>query len=60
MSLKAFHLFFITISTLLCVWVGTWAIRQGRGALAALFLAVGVALVVYGVRFWRKLKELKL
>jgi membrane protein implicated in regulation of membrane protease activity len=59
-SLKTFHLFFITISTLLCAWVGVWAVRHGREALAALFVALGVALITYGVRFRRKLKELKL
>lgn len=60
MSLKGFHLFFITIATLLCAWVGVWGLRHGRVALAALFIAFGVALLVYGVSFWRKLRELKL
>jgi hypothetical protein len=64
MSLKAFHIFFIIVSTLLAVGFGLWAIDDyGRsGSWVNLALGVGslvssVALVRYGVWFLRKLKN---
>ena len=64
MSLKAFHIFFIVMSTALCVGVGVWAThdftRSGSSAQLALgvgsFIGSGV-LVCYGVWFLRKLKD---
>ena len=66
MSLKAFHLVFITVSTLLSAFFGVWAIRQywtGEGsgtdlALGVASLVVMVGLVVYGKYFLRKLKDI--
>ncbi len=63
MSLKAFHIFFIIVSTLLALGFGYWAIdafgRSGSGVYLTLgvgsFIASG-ALVWYGVWFLRKLK----
>ncbi len=63
MSLKAFHIFFIILSTLLAVALGDWAVddfgRSGRWVHLALgvgsFIGSG-ALVWYGVWFLRKLK----
>ncbi|MBI3871943.1 MAG: hypothetical protein HY304_02570 [candidate division Zixibacteria bacterium] len=64
MSLKAFHIVFIGASTLLSFGVGVWAFVTGAepgqsadrifGALAFL---VGITLIVYGVRFLRKLRN---
>ena len=64
MSLKAFHIFFIILSTLLAVALGVWAVdaygRSGSWAHLALgvgsFIGSGV-LVWYGVWFLRKLKH---
>ncbi len=63
MSLKAFHIFFIVVSTLLCVGLGVWAVNDfGRsGSWVHLALGVGafigsISLVWYGVWFLRKLK----
>ncbi len=64
MSLKAFHIFFIILSTLLAVAFGVWAVddfgRSGNRVHLALgvgsFIASGV-LVWYGVWFLRKLKH---
>jgi hypothetical protein len=64
MSLKAFHIFFIILSTLLTVALGVWAVdaygRSGSWAHLALgvgsFIGSGV-LVWYGVWFLRKLKH---
>jgi hypothetical protein len=65
MSLKAFHIVFIIFSTLLALCLGGWCIWvdlvEGTsvylaGAVAS-FLAA-VALIVYGVWFYRKMKRL--
>ena len=63
MSLKAFHVVFVLVSTVLCLGFGAWAIAEYRskGDLAALVgglgsFAVCVALLVYGRWFLRKLK----
>ena len=64
MSLKAFHLLFICCSTLLAFWLGAWAIAAYGHTPGALLLAAGIAsigagaaLVVYGVRFLKKLRN---
>jgi hypothetical protein len=65
MSLRIFHIVFVTASVLLCAWVTVWALQEfsrarsfGWIALAALFLTCGIALVVYGQKVFHKLKEL--
>lgn len=65
MSLKSFHVVFICASIVLCFMVGAWAIQQyrlsaetGHLPLAVVFYAGGVALVAYGLRFVRKIREL--
>ena len=66
MSLRAFHVFFIVLCILLTGLVGGWGLREymngaGAGALwlSGVFLVGGVALVVYGVRFFKKLSALR-
>ena len=63
MSLKAFHIFFIVVSTLLCVGLGVWAVNDfgQSGSWVHLALGVGsfiggISLVCYGIWFLRKLK----
>jgi hypothetical protein len=67
MSLKGFHIVFITVSTLLalgagawCLWVdsmhGTPAFRIG----AICSFAAGLALICYGIYFYRKMKRLRI
>lgn len=67
MSIKGFHLLFITFSTLLALGCGVWCLWvdlvEGApiyltGALAS--FAAAVALIVYGVWFYRKMKRLHL
>src|SRR5437667_11000803 len=67
MSLKAFHIVFIIFSTLLALGVGAWCIWvdlvEGTpiylaGAIASFVAAV--ALIVYGVWFYRKMKRLRI
>jgi hypothetical protein len=64
MSLKAFHIVFIILSTLLALAFGVWAVDEfGRsGSWIHLVLGVGSfigsgGLVWYGVWFLRKLKN---
>ncbi len=64
MSLKAFHVVFIILSTLLAVAFGFWAIddfgRSGSGVHLALGVGSFIGSVVlagYGVWFLRKLKN---
>ncbi len=63
MSLKAFHIFFIVVSMLLCVGVGVWATQDfaRTGNWVQLAFGVGsfiggILLACYGVWFLRKLK----
>lgn len=63
MSLKAFHIVFIVVSTLLTVGFGYWAVGEYRSSGDAMNLGIGVgslvaalALLVYGVWFLRKLR----
>ncbi len=65
MSLKAFHIVFIVLSTMLAVGLGVWATRDyaQSGNLVHLSLGVGsfvgsIGLSFYGVWFLRKLKHL--
>ena len=64
MSLKAFHIVFITVSTVLAVGFGLWSLRNyfaGEGGLNLVFgigsLLAGGALIVYGKYFLKKLKK---
>lgn len=65
MSLKAFHIFFITLATLLCLGVAGWNGSAWMAGGSALHLAesigwviAGMGLVVYGMRFVRKYRSL--
>ena len=53
LSLKAFHVLFISASVLLAVMLGCWYLPQNRGAAAASF-GVGGVLVAYEAWFLRK------
>lgn len=65
MSLKGFHLFFISVSTVLAFFVGAWSVARfmdvdglTNAALALFSVAGGVLLVVYGIRIRKKLQHL--
>ena len=67
MSLKGFHIVFIIFSTLLALGIGVWCVWVDLVEGAPIYLAgaicsfvVAVALVVYGVWFYRKMKRLHL
>jgi hypothetical protein len=64
MSLKAFHVFFIAASVLLCLVFGAWCLEsdyaKGRTAYivaGGVSFALAIALVIYEVMFLRKFKD---
>ena len=67
MSLKGFHIVFIVCSTLLALGIGAWCVWVDLVEGAPIYLAgaicsfvVAVALVVYGVWFYQKMKRLRI
>jgi len=67
MSLKGFHIVFIIFSTLLALGIGGWCVWVDLVEGAPIYLAgaicsfvTAVALVVYGVWFYRKMKRLRI
>ena len=67
MSLKAFHIIFVIFATLLALGVGCWCVWVNLVADAPVYLAgavasfaSAVALVVYGIWFYRKMKRLRI
>ena len=67
MSLKGFHIVFIIFSTLLALGVGAWCIWVNLVEGEPIYLAGAIfsfisalALVVYGVWFYRKMKRLRI
>ena len=65
MSLRIFHIVFVTISIALSIFVTIWGVREylltrstGALGLAAVFLTGGVILVWYANRVFKKLREL--
>ena len=67
MSLKGFHILFITVSTLLALGVGAWClwINATHGAPVYRVGAIGsfvaaAALIAYGIWFYRKMKRLRI
>lgn len=66
MSLKAFHILFIALSILLSAGLGAWGVESylesgARGALALglVFFVTGAALLIYGVKFLEKMREIE-
>ena len=67
MSLKAFHIFFICASTLLALGFSVWEINGYFVSNDVLQLLAGVVsfgvaigLTVYGIRFMKKLKHVRM
>jgi len=65
MSLRGFHIVFISLTTILCVFMAVWAFRlaPGDAGVAAPILGVvgvigAIGFPVYGVYFYRKAKKL--
>ena len=67
MTLKGFHIVFITCSTLLALCLAGWCLWLqmafgGSGYMigAISSFAVAVALFIYGIWFYRKMKRLRI
>jgi hypothetical protein len=67
MSLKGFHIVFITFATLLALGAGAWCLwvdsMHGSPAFrigAICSFASGAVLIIYGVWFYRKMKRLRI
>jgi hypothetical protein len=58
MSLKWFHIVFISLSMLLSVWFGIWGLFNHQIVLGIVSLGGSVGLVVYGNYFLGKLRKL--
>lgn len=63
MNLKAFHIVFVTASSLLAFLFGGWSLRLsstqdslGYLTLGVLSFLFGAVMIVYGFWFWRKIK----
>ena len=57
MSLKGFHLVFVTLLTALSFGCAAWAFADSHPGCGAVGVAAGVLVIVYGVYFLRKLKK---
>jgi len=58
MSLKWFHIVFISLSVLLSLWFGVWGLFNQQITLGILSLGASVGLVLYGNHFMSKLRKL--
>jgi hypothetical protein len=65
MSLKAFHILFVVLSSTLCFAFAGWALGTAGGetplyqGMGITSLALGTALIVYGFWFWKKIKRIQ-
>jgi hypothetical protein len=60
MSLKWFHIVFITLSVLLSIGFGVWGLFNQHVALGIASLAVSAGLCVYGTYFLQKARRMGL
>lgn len=64
MSLKGFHIVFVTICTLLCIFMALWSLLLSKDTSGVTMVvgSVGVigalALPVYGICFYRKVTRI--
>ena len=57
MSLKAFHLIFVTLLTALSFGCAAWAFQAGSVLWGVTAIAAGIFVIIYGIYFLRKLKN---
>jgi hypothetical protein len=60
MSLKWFHIVFITLSTLTLLGFGVWGLFNQYAVMGVASLAASAALCVYGNYFLQKVRSLRL
>jgi hypothetical protein len=57
MSLKAVHLIFVSLLTALAFGCAAWAFATGKPAFGAGGVTAGILVIIYGVYFLKKLKN---
>jgi hypothetical protein len=57
MSLKAFHLIFVTLLTSLSFGCAAWAFQTGSPLWGVTGIVAGIFVIVYGIYFLKKLKN---
>ena len=57
MSLKAFHLLFVTLLTALSFGCAAWAFQTGSVLWGVTGVVAGMLVIVYGIYFLKKLKN---
>jgi Mn2+/Fe2+ NRAMP family transporter len=66
MSLKGFHIVFVTVTTLLCIFLAIWSFvfAPEKSTAATVLGVVGIlgslVMPIYGVYFYRKLNRIHL
>ena len=58
MSLKWFHIVFISLSVVLSLWFGIWGLFNEQIALGVLSLGASAGLAIYGNYFLAKIRKL--
>ena len=58
MSLKAFHLIFVTLLTSLSFGCAAWAFASDRPGWGAAAVVTGILVIIYGIYFLKKLKRI--
>ena len=58
MSLKAFHLIFVTLLTALSFGCATWAFMSGYILWGVMGVVAGIFVIIYGIYFLKKLKTI--
>ena len=59
MSLRIFHIVFVMVCVALSIFVAVWGWRNDSPKLALTFAAATLALIVYGVYAFRKLRDME-
>jgi hypothetical protein len=57
MSLKAVHLIFVSVLTALAFGCAAWAFATGNPVFGAGGIAAGILVIIYGIYFLKKLKN---
>jgi hypothetical protein len=58
MSLKAFHLIFVTLLTTLSLGVAVWAFLTGKIIFGIAGIVAAILVIFYGIYFLKKLKKI--
>jgi uncharacterized membrane protein HdeD (DUF308 family) len=59
MGIKNIHILLISASSLVSLLFGYWALNHNYTGLGYVSLGLGIALIVYGIQFIKKAKDLK-